>query len=83
AKATARPVVNAATLGIGAPVVSTVEDATSVGLSFAAILAPVLVLVGLGGLVVAWFRFRGRRRRGGGPGETSLEVSPARGDSFS
>jgi hypothetical protein len=68
AKATARPVLNVATLGTGAPVVSTVEDATSAGLSFAAILAPLLVLVGLIGLAVAWFRFRRRRRRG--------EVSP-------
>lgn len=64
AKATARPVVNAATLGVGGPVVSTVEDATSVGLSFAAVLAPVLVLIGLVGLVVVWFRVRARGRRG-------------------
>jgi hypothetical protein len=64
-------------------VVSTVEDATSVGLSFAAILAPVLVLVGLVGLVVAWVRFRGRRRRGERPGETSHHSVSARGDSLS
>ncbi|WP_315092961.1 DUF4126 domain-containing protein [uncultured Cellulomonas sp.] len=76
AKATARPVVNVATLGAGGPVVSTVEDATSVGLSFAAILAPLLVLVGLVGLVVAWFRFRARRRRVASAGPTSPEVSP-------
>jgi Domain of unknown function (DUF4126) len=37
-------------------VVSTVEDATSVGLSFAAILAPVLVVLGVVALVVIWFR---------------------------
>ena len=76
AKATARPVVNVATLGAGAPVASTVEDATSVGLSFAAILAPVLVLVALVGLVIVWLRIRRRRRRGRSPGETSHEVSP-------
>ena len=76
AKASVRPVVNVATLGVGAPVASTVEDATSVGLSFAAILAPVLVLVALVGLVIVWFRFRARRRRGGSPGATSREVSP-------
>lgn len=40
--------------------VSTVEDATRAGLSFAAILAPVLVVLGLAALVVVWFR--GRRR---------------------
>lgn len=76
AKATVRPVVNVTTLGAGAPVVSTVEDVTSVGLSFAAILAPLLVLVGLVGLVLVWLRFRRRRRRGGLPRETSSEVSP-------
>ncbi|MDQ0372633.1 DUF4126 domain-containing protein [Cellulomonas humilata] len=76
AKATMRPVVNVATLGAGAPVASTVEDATSVGLSFAAILAPVLVLVALVGLVIVWLRIRRRRRRGRSPGETSHEVSP-------
>jgi len=75
AKATARPFVNVATLGTGAPVASTVEDATSVGLSFAAILAPLLVLVALVALVVAWFRFRARRRRGRGPGGTPQEIS--------
>ncbi|WP_421742647.1 DUF4126 domain-containing protein [Cellulomonas sp.] len=76
AKATARPVVNVATLGAGAPVASTVEDVTSVGLSFAAILAPLLVLVGLVGLVIVWLRFRARRRRGGLYRETSDEISP-------
>ena len=76
AKATMRPVVNATTLGAGAPVASTVEDATSVGLSFAAILAPLLVLVALIALVVAWFRFRARRRRGRTRAESSQEGSP-------
>ena len=75
AKATVRPVANAATLGAAAPVVSTVEDATSAGLSFAAILAPLLVLVGLVALVVVFLRFRARRRRGGSPGETSPQVA--------
>ena len=68
---------NVATLGAGAPVASTVEDVTSVGLSFAAILAPLLVLVGLIGLVVVWLRIRARRRRTRGSGETSDDVSPA------
>jgi uncharacterized membrane protein len=45
-------------------VLSTVEDVTSVGLVFAAILLPVLVLVGL--VLIAWAAFalwRRRRRR--------------------
>ncbi len=52
-KAAARPFVNAATLGVGAPVVSTAEDATSVGFSLSALFAPLLVLVGL--ILLVWF----------------------------
>ena len=62
----ARPVINAATAGIGAPVASTAEDATSVVVSLAAIILPVLVLVFLVGLVffIFWFvRRRSDRRR--------------------
>lgn len=65
-KALARPAVNAMTLGVGAPVVSTVEDASSVVMSVLALLAPILVLLGIAGLVwaaVALFRRAGRRRR--------------------
>lgn len=65
-KALGRPVVNATTLGAGAPVVSAVEDGTSLALTLAAILLPVLVLVLLGLLVwggVRMLRRRGRRRR--------------------
>jgi len=61
-KATVRPVVNAATFGVGAPVVSTVEDGTSVGLSLAAVLVPVLVAVLLVGLVVGFVVLRRRAR---------------------
>lgn len=61
-KATARPVVNATTMGLGGPVVSTVEDGASVGLSLAAVFVPVLVLVLLAGLVVAFVVLRRRRR---------------------
>ncbi|CAM5779685.1 DUF4126 domain-containing protein [Cellulomonas persica] len=61
-KATVRPVVNAATLGAGAPVVSTVEDGTSVGLSLAAVFVPLLVLVFLVALVVVIVTLRRRRR---------------------
>jgi hypothetical protein len=64
-KATARPVVNATTAGIGAPAVSTAEDVTSAVLSVLAILLPIIVLLFFIGLVVftVWVvRRRGRRR---------------------
>jgi Domain of unknown function (DUF4126) len=51
-KMAARPVINGATAGVGAPVVSTVEDVSSVGLSFLALLAPVLALVAM--VLLAW-----------------------------
>ena len=65
-KAAARPVINATTAGVGAPVASTAEDATSVIMSVVALLLPVLVLVFLVALVifVPWlFRRRRERRR--------------------
>ena len=62
-----RPVANVATAGVAAPVLSTVEDVASVGLVFAAILLPVLVLVALVVLGVGRVRCeivrRARRRR--------------------
>jgi hypothetical protein len=62
-KATARPVINTFTLGFGAPVVSTIEDAASATLSVVAIIIPLLVLA----FVVfffwfAWWAFTRRRR---------------------
>ncbi len=50
-KSGARPVVNATTAGVGAPVVSTVEDAGSLSLSLVAVFLPVLVLVFLAGMI--------------------------------
>jgi hypothetical protein len=44
-KMAARPVINMGTVGTGAPVVSTVEDVGSLGLSLIALIAPVLVIV--------------------------------------
>ncbi|MGW4096987.1 DUF4126 domain-containing protein [Mycobacterium sp. NPDC004974] len=64
-KSTVRPAANVATAGVAAPVLSTVEDVTSVGLVFVAILLPILVLVAL--LVLIWGAFRlwrWRKRRG-------------------
>ncbi|GLY23142.1 DUF4126 domain-containing protein [Micromonospora sp. NBRC 101691] len=60
-KSAARPIVNASTAGVGAPVASTAEDATSVVMSVVAILLPVLVLIFLVGLVVFVFWFLRRR----------------------
>ncbi|WP_144120388.1 DUF4126 domain-containing protein [Catellatospora sichuanensis] len=61
-KAVARPVMNAATLGVAAPVVSTVEDGASASLSVVAIIIPFLVVVFLIGLVW-WMMTVSRRRR--------------------
>ncbi|KAB8189974.1 DUF4126 family protein [Nonomuraea phyllanthi] len=68
-KATARPVINAGTVGVGGPVVSTAEDAGALGMSLVAVFAPVLVIVALLVLaVLAWWlirrvrRFRARRK---------------------
>ncbi|MFI7634562.1 DUF4126 domain-containing protein [Nonomuraea sp. NPDC049400] len=68
-KAVARPMINVGTAGVGAPVVSTMEDAGSLGMSVVAVFAPVLVIVALLVLaVLAWWlirrvrRFRARRR---------------------
>lgn len=65
-KAASRPVINASTAGVGAPVASTAEDVGSVAMSLLAILLPVLVLLALVLLVVlgAWvLRRRLQRRR--------------------
>jgi hypothetical protein len=65
-KMAARPALNAVTAGAAAPIVSTAEDVGSVVLSFLALLLPILVLVAIGGLIVAaisLFRRAGRKRR--------------------
>lgn len=63
-KTAVRPAANVASAGVAAPVLSTVEDVTSVGLVIVAILLPVPVLVAL--VLMAWGAFRlwrWRRRR--------------------
>lgn len=63
-KTAVRPAANVATAGVAAPVLSTIEDFTSVGLTFAAILIPALVLLILVALAWgAWWLFRRRRRK--------------------
>jgi Domain of unknown function (DUF4126) len=59
-KATARPVVNATTVGTGTPAVSAAEDAVSLGMSLIAIFIPILVVVLL--LLLAWAAFAMWRR---------------------
>jgi len=72
-KAGARPVVNAATFGFGAPAVSAAEDAGSFALAFAAVLAPVLVVFGVIALVVGLVLVARRRRAR----RTAATVHPA------
>lgn len=64
-KTAVRPAANVATAGVAAPVLSTLEDVTSVSLTFVAILIPALVLIILIGLVWAavWLLRRRRRRQ--------------------
>jgi hypothetical protein len=74
-KMAARPVINMGTVGTGAPVVSTVEDVGSLGLSLIALIAPVLVIVCLALLawvrVWMWLRVRRWRRTRRDPAYTS------------
>lgn len=67
-KAGVRPLVNAGTLGAGAPVVSTAEDTASIGLALVAVFLPVLVvvaLIALGALAYVVLRAVLRRRSTG------------------
>ena len=63
-KTAVRPAANVATAGVAAPVLSTIEDFTSVSLVFIAILIPALVAIVLIALTVAavWLLRRRRRR---------------------
>lgn len=72
-KTAVRPAANVATAGVAAPVLSTIEDFTSVGLTFIAILIPALVLIVLIALVGAavWLLRRRRRRRPPAPADTN------------
>jgi hypothetical protein len=65
-KAIVRPIINVGTAGIGAPIVSAVENVVSVTLSVVAVLAPIvaviLLLVSGWVLVILYRRFFGKRR---------------------
>lgn len=78
-KTFSRPAANAVTAGVAAPVLSTLEDITSVVLSLLAILFPILVIVGVVGLaagLVALFRRMRRRRRADEAIDTSIPEPP-------
>lgn len=66
-KASARPVINSVSGGLGAPVVSTVEDAGAVGISVMALVTPVaaFAFVATGMALAVWSIARWRRRRAG------------------
>ncbi len=61
-KAAVRPAVNVATLGVGAPVVSLVEDGISAVTTVVAVLLPVLVVLLLAAVLWVGLRFARRRR---------------------
>jgi hypothetical protein len=60
AKSVARPVVNLTTFGVGAPVVSTLEDLVSTIMSLVALVVPILVFVMM--IFFAWFLYRAFKR---------------------
>lgn len=64
AKSSVRPVANVGTGGVAAPVLSTLEDITSFGLTILAIFAPLIMLVALAALaIMLWRGWRKRRSR--------------------
>ena len=67
-KTLSRPIVNLSTAGIGAPIVSTIENFISIALSILAIVAPIvaaILLVVFAGLLIVLFRrfFGGWRKK--------------------
>ena len=62
-KTMARPAANAASFGLAAPVLSTVEDGVSLALAFFAIVLPILVIVGIIGVVIGGVALIRRSRR--------------------
>lgn len=75
-KAAVRPAANVATVGLAAPVISTVEDVTSLGLSVLAIVVPVVALVVIAGLVVAVVLILRARRRNRAARESAPPSAP-------
>ena len=63
-KTVVRPAMNIATAGVAAPLVSSIEDVSSVILGVLALLPPMLVIATLGGLFVDFVALLRRSRRG-------------------
>lgn len=84
-KSSARPLITIATLGIGGPVVSSLEDGASAGMTLLALAAPIVALVALVvGLVLAvrlWRRARARLRTTAAslPGQPAARAELPRG----
>ena len=62
-KATARPIINATTVGFGGPIASVIEDVAAVAFSAAAIILPAIVLIFAVLLVLLFWRLLRRRRQ--------------------
>lgn len=62
-KTASRPVVHAMTLGLGGPAVSAAEDAGSVGLSLAALLLPVLVILFIAAIILGFVALFRRKKK--------------------
>jgi len=81
-KMAVRPVANLATGGLAAPVLSSAEDGASVVLVVLALMAPLLVLLGLGLLVLGFVllarRSRDRRRQRAAASEAAAAGEQAR-----
>ena len=76
-KSAVRPAANVATAGVAAPVLSTVEDFTSLSLTFIAILIPALVLIVVIAMVgAAVWLLRRRRRRSPARADTNSPDTP-------
>jgi uncharacterized membrane protein len=78
-KTMGRPAANAASFGIAAPVLSTIEDGISVALTFFALVLPILVIVGVVGVIVGGIALirRSRRRRRDRRDAPAVPTAPA------
>lgn len=78
-KTMARPAANAASFGLAAPVLSTVEDIISAALAFFAIVLPILVIIGIVGVAIGAIALvrRARRRKREKKDVPAVPVAPA------